>query len=141
MDVFSPEKRSAVMAAIPQTGTKPELKVRKAATLLGLRYRIAPRTLPGRPDLAFPGAKTALFVHGCFWHRHGGCRFATTPRSNIDFWQEKFARNVSRDAAKESALEARGWRLIVIWECETTKPETVLERLAPLVEHYRRDRD
>jgi DNA mismatch endonuclease (patch repair protein) len=139
MDVFSPEKRSAIMAAVRQTGTRPELRVRQVATAAGLRYRIAPAAIQGRPDLSFPGAKTAVFVHGCFWHRHDGCKRTTTPSSNIDFWQRKFDRNVQRDEAVRQALADRGWQTVAIWECETKDATTILERLVPVIEHYRPD--
>lgn len=137
MDSASREKRSAIMAAVKQSGTKPELQVRRVATRAGLRYRIAPKTLPGRPDLVFPGAKTVVFVHGCFWHRHDGCRRATTPRANAEFWGDKFSENIKRDARNISSLEDLGWCTIVIWECECSSEEKISSRIEPLLRHYK----
>lgn len=108
------------MARISCKGTKPELTVRKLAHSLGYRFRLHRRDLPGSPDLVFPGRKLVLFVHGCFWHRHEGCRFAYTPKSNVEFWQTKFKNNVARDERAERELERLGWRVATLWECETT---------------------
>lgn len=124
-DVFTPEKRSWVMSRVGGKNTKPEMRVRKAAHAMGLRYRLHRRDLPGRPDIVFPSRGVALFVHGCFWHRHEGCRLASTPGSNVEFWQEKFCRNVDRDVANSRRLVEGGWRPVIIWECETRKPETL----------------
>ena len=118
-DRLTPEARSRNMAKIRGRDTKPELRVRRVAHALGLRFRLQRRDLPGTPDLVFPGRRIALFVHGCFWHRHPGCRFAYTPKSRIAFWQAKFDGNVARDRRKEDDLRAAGWTPVVIWECET----------------------
>lgn len=125
VDVFTPEKRSWVMSRIGSKDTKPEMRVRKAAHAMGLRYRLHRRDLPGRPDIVFPSRRVALFVHGCFWHRHAGCRLASTPGSNTEFWEEKFARNLDRDHRSWEKLAAAGWRTVVIWECETRNPEAL----------------
>lgn len=129
-DTVSPEKRSAMMARIGSKDTQPELRVRRMAHALGYRFRLHRRDLPGTPDLVFPKFRIALFVHGCYWHRHEGCPKAYTPKSRVDFWQEKFAANVERDARTTEKLRAMGWTPVVIWECETTDPV----RLAEIVE-------
>lgn len=122
MDIFTSEKRSAIMSRIRSKDTRPELRVRKAAHAMGLRFRLHKKTLPGTPDLVFKSRRIALYVHGCFWHRHGGCRLATHPKSNVEFWAAKFDRNVSRDAMVKHDMDALGWRVVVIWECETKNP-------------------
>jgi DNA mismatch endonuclease (patch repair protein) len=106
------------MSLIRSKDTKPEKALRKALHRLGLRYSLRNKHLPGKPDIVFPRHKVALFVHGCFWHRHGGCKVATTPKSNTNFWLAKFERNVARDLAAREALAALGWRVEVAWECE-----------------------
>lgn len=124
MDRLSPERRSALMSRVRGKNTSPELRVRRLAHAMGLRFRLHRRDLPGTPDIVLPKYNTVVFVHGCFWHRHPGCRKATTPKSNVDFWEAKFLRNVERDQTNRLLLEKAGWRVIVIWECET-KSETV----------------
>lgn len=113
------------MSRVGGKHTKPELVVRRLAHALGLRFRLHRRDLPGRPDLVFPKHRLAVFVHGCFWHRHAGCKLASTPKTRREFWEEKFAANEARDAASVAALEALGWRVLVIWECETRNEETI----------------
>lgn len=120
---------SARMADIRQYATAPELVVRALMTRLGLRYRLKNRDLPGSPDLAHRGQRWVVFVHGCYWHRHQGCRRTTTPKRNRDFWQAKFERNLARDARVTDELEAMGYRVIVVWECQTKQPEALLETL------------
>ncbi len=117
-DVYPPEKRSAVMRRVKGRDTTPELKVRKALTALGARYRLHRKDLPGRPDIAMPGRRLAIFVHGCFWHGHDCTRGARVPKANRDYWVAKVARNRARDAAAREALAALGWRAETIWECE-----------------------
>lgn len=107
------------MSRVASKNTSPEMRVRKAAHAMGLRYALHKKGLPGTPDVAFVSRRVALYVHGCFWHRHEGCRLASTPKSNAEFWQSKFERNVARDLRVRSQLEAKGWRTEVIWECET----------------------
>jgi len=106
------------MSRIANRDTAPERALRSALHRAGLRFRLHRRDLPGRPDIVLPSRRLAIFVHGCFWHRHEGCRFATTPATNAEFWQRKFASNTIRDAANVAALEALGWRVFVAWECE-----------------------
>lgn len=107
------------MRAVRRANTTPEILVRKAAHSLGLRFRLHRRDLPGTPDLVFPKLRTVVFVHGCFWHRHAKCARATTPKTRAAFWLDKFDANVARDKRTTAKLRALGWRVIVIWECET----------------------
>jgi DNA mismatch endonuclease, patch repair protein len=125
VDVFSPEQRSAVMRAVKSRNTAPELKVRRAAHALGLRFRLRRDDLPGKPDLVFPKHGVALFVHGCFWHGHDCPRGARMPVANAAYWTAKIARNVARDAAAIPALKTAGWRAASIWECETRETEAL----------------
>lgn len=129
MDIVSRERRSAMMAAIASRNTMPELAVRRAAHRLGLRFRLHRRDLPGSPDLVFPGRRTALFVHGCYWHRHNGCKYAYTPKSNVEFWLNKLQTNVARDIRTKQELEDGGWNVVVIWECETKDDKVIVEIL------------
>lgn len=115
------------MALVRGRDTKPELRVRQALHAAGLRFRLHDRRLPGTPDLVFPGRQIALFVHGCFWHRHSGCRAARLPKSRIDFWEPKLSGNVERDARQRVELEALGWTVMIIWECETHDPNMLTE--------------
>lgn len=116
-DVVDKATRSRMMAGIRSRNTKPEVALRSALHHLGLRFRIHDGKLPGRPDIVFPRYRAAIQVHGCFWHRHDGCRFATTPATNQKFWRDKFAINVERDINSQRALEILGWRTFVVWEC------------------------
>lgn len=121
------------MSRIRGKDTKLEILLRRALHALGLRYRLHARDLPGKPDLVFPRRKAVVLVHGCFWHRHAGCKVATTPKSNVEFWQAKFDRNVDRDARTTQALREAGWRVFVAWECELVgkgKAEEAAARLA-----------
>ena len=117
------------MSRIQGRGTKPELIVRRIAHNLGFRFRLHRKDLPGSPDIVFPRHRTIIFVHGCFWHRHKGCRYAYRPKSRIQFWTKKFEENVARDARNEIALRDLGWRVLVIWECETRDQGLVRARL------------
>jgi len=105
------------MASVGQRNTGPEMSLRRALHRLGLRYRLHDRKLPGSPDLVFPGFKSAVFVHGCFWHVHKGCKFAKEPVSRQDFWRAKFEANQKRDRKNYNSLLASGWRVLVVWEC------------------------
>lgn len=117
-DVHSPETRSFNMSRIHGKDTKPEDKVRKHLFSRGFRYRKNDKRLPGKPDIVLPKYHTVIFVNGCFWHRHEGCRFFVMPKSNTDFWEKKIAGNVERDQKQHRALEELGWNVIVVWECE-----------------------
>lgn len=129
MDIISAERRSALMRRVRQRDTDPELVVRRVAHALGYRFRLHRRDLPGTPDLVFPRYRVALFVHGCFWHRHEGCPRATTPKSRRDYWLPKFAANVERDRRKEEALKSLGWRVLIFWECEINDANSLKRRL------------
>lgn len=133
-DVFTPEKRSAVMRRVKGRDTSPELKVRKLLTRLGARYRLHRKDLPGNPDIVLPGRKLAIFVHGCFWHGHDCARGARVPKQNRDYWLAKVARNTARDGAAQAALAAAGWRVVVLWECDMKDEAALSERLADLLQ-------
>lgn len=122
VDRLNVERRSWLMSRVRGRDTAPELRVRRAAHALGLRFRLHRKDLPGTPDLVFPRWKIAVFVHGCFWHRHEGCKKATSPKSRLDYWQPKFEGNVARDRRAVSELGERGWRTLTIWQCETEEP-------------------
>lgn len=124
-DIVSPAKRAHMMSGIKSKNSKPELAIRRQLFALGYRYRLHRRDLPGTPDLVFPKLKTAIFVHGCFWHRHG-CSKTSFPSSNSEFWLAKFRANVNRDKRALELLRTAGWRVCVIWECGVSK-----EGLAP----------
>ncbi len=117
-DTMTPEQRHRCMAAIKGKDTKPEIIVRKYLFSRGLRFRIQVRKLPGNPDIVLPKYKTVIFVDGCFWHGHEGCKYFKMPKSNVEFWQNKIDRNIARDIRNEAELKALGWRVIRIWECE-----------------------
>ena len=119
MDRLTRERRSWNMSRIRSKDTAPELKVRSLLHRMGFRFRIHAKHLPGRPDIVLPRLRVVIFVHGCFWHRHEGCRFAYTPKSRVGFWTSKFEENVVRDTARRVDLEIQGWRAITVWECET----------------------
>ncbi|QDT23522.1 very short patch repair endonuclease [Gimesia chilikensis] len=117
MDTVDRNTRSKIMKSVPQKNTKPEMRLRKALHRMGFRYRLHDKRLPGSPDLVFPKHKAIIFVHGCFWHRHG-CKQTTTPKSRKEFWKAKFKANIQRDKKNILELENAGWRVIVVWECE-----------------------
>ena len=131
MDIVDSATRSRMMSGIQSKNTKPEMLVRRYLHAQGFRYRLHTRELPGSPDLVLPKYRVVIFVHGCFWHRHASCRFATQPSSNIERWETKFQINVERDARNVAALQAAGWRVLVVWECELKRePLHRLQRLA-----------
>ncbi len=123
MDTLTPEKRSWNMSRIRSKDTQPEIIVRRLLHSMGYRFRLHRKDLPGKPDIVLPKYKTVIFVHGCFWHRHPGCKYAYTPKSRIGFWQKKFAENVSRDKKKKTDLKKAGWKVLIIWECEILKKD------------------
>lgn len=133
-DRLTPARRSANMAAIRRSNTAPELAVRRALRALGIGYRLHVGGLPGRPDIVMMGRGAVIFVHGCFWHRHPGCRFAYIPKSRVDFWQKKFAGNVARDDKNKTRLIDGGWRVLVVWECETADATVLEKRIAGLLQ-------
>jgi DNA mismatch endonuclease (patch repair protein) len=132
-DVFTAEKRSAVMARVKRRDTGPERTVRRILWRLGARYRLDRKDLPGRPDIVLPGRKLALFVHGCFWHGHDCARGARVPKANRGYWIGKIGRNRERDIDTRVKLEALGWRVEVVWECDLKDAESLERRLAGLL--------
>src|SRR5689334_358305 len=121
------------MSSVRSTNTGPEHVVRKICTGMGTRYRLHRRDLPGSHDLAFGQRRLAIFVHGCFWLRHTGCKLASSPKSRVAFWNDKFAKNVARDRAATRALRRSGWRVEVVWECETRQKERLLRRIGKVL--------
>jgi DNA mismatch endonuclease (patch repair protein) len=121
-----------MMAAVRQKNTRPEILLRQALHRAGLRFRLHRRDLPGTPDIVLPIHHTAIFVHGCFWHRHEGCRRTTFPATKTEFWADKFSKNVERDRRVQESLKAAGWRVIVAWECELP----TIEAAYALVENF-----
>lgn len=132
-DRLTPERRSWNMSRIKGKNTKPEMLVRRIVTGLGLRYRLHRKDLPGKPDLVFGPRRVVIFVHGCFWHRHPGCKEATMPANNRAFWEAKLNGNAERDARHVEALRALGWESIIVWECETRDIEKLTRRLRDLL--------
>jgi DNA mismatch endonuclease (patch repair protein) len=132
-DVFSPEKRSSVMRQVKGRDTSPEMKVRRALTKLGARFRLHRKDLPGAPDIVLPGRKLAIFVHGCFWHGHDCARGARRPKQNADYWLDKIGRNRERDTRNLAALETLGWRVETIWECDLKDAGALDARLTRLL--------
>jgi len=129
MDTLTKAQRSRHMARVRTSGTAAELAVRSIAHRMGFRFRINRRDLPGRPDIVFPARHAVVFVHGCFWHKHEGCRRSSTPSTNIEFWTRKFEANRARDEAAVKSLSSIGWRSLVVWECETKNKELIAKRL------------
>ena len=123
------EQRSRIMRAVPRANTTPEVAVRKALHSLGFRFRLHRRDLPGTPDIVLPRHRLVIFVHGCFWHRHDDCRRTTNPKTRVEFWQNKFETNVARDRVVASSLESAGWRVLVVWECETKDDRSLVKSL------------
>lgn len=116
-DTISPERRSQNMSAIRSKDTKPEIYLRKLLFAEGYRYRIAEKSIPGHPDMFLRKYNTAIFVHGCFWHRHQGCKYAYMPKSRVEFWQKKFDDNVRRDTVVKAALQENNVKCLIVWEC------------------------
>ena len=140
-DVLTPDQRHRNMAAIHSASTKPELALRRALWRLGFRYRVNEKRLPGTPDIVLPRYRTVIFVHGCFWHGHKGCKFYTVPKTNTDFWTSKIARNQERDQEVWRQLEAKGWAVIIVWECQLKKAcfsETVQQVKAEIISNGER---
>lgn len=130
MDTLTPSQRSVRMSRVRGRDTGPELTLRRRLFAMKFRYRLHDKRLPGKPDLVFAGRRKVVFVHGCFWHRHAGCRLARMPKSRIEFWEPKLSANQQRDIAVLQALEELGWQTYVIWECELEHPDDAAERVA-----------
>lgn len=129
MDRLTPERRSSLMSRVKSKNTKPELAVRRLVFAMGFRYRLHDKRLPGKPDMVFPRMRKIVLVNGCFWHWHEGCRFARLPKSRTEFWAAKLARNRQRDAENLAQLEAAGWRVLTVWQCELKDLNELAERL------------
>jgi DNA mismatch endonuclease (patch repair protein) len=134
VDHVDPAKRSLIMAAVRSKDTRPEMAVRRLVYEMGYRYRLHAYDLPGHPDMVFRGKKKALFVHGCFWHRHSGCRYSTTPKTKTSFWSAKFSANVARDRRNSRALRRAGWRILAVWQCQLKNPKTLAKRIHEFLE-------
>lgn len=128
VDIMTAEQRSALMRRIRSVDTKPELFVRRTLHAMGYRFRTHVRGLPGRPDLVFTKRRAVIFVHGCFWHRHG-CKKTYAPKVREEFWGGKFAANTSRDERNQSQLVQSGWRVLIVWECEVESDNTLIDRM------------
>ncbi len=133
MDIVSKEKRSEMMSRIRGKDTVPEKQVRALLHRMGYRFRLYVKNLPGQPDIVLPKYRTVILVHGCFWHRHLGCKYAYQPKSRKEFWQKKFQENIERDKQKEKALQFLGWKVIIIWECELEDPKKIEKKLKRLI--------
>jgi DNA mismatch endonuclease, patch repair protein len=137
VDTLTPEERSERMSRVRAQDTKPEMKLRRLIHGMGFRYRLHRRDLPGKPDLVFPGRRSIIFMHGCFWHRHEGCGLARLPKSKRAFWSAKLEANKERDQKNISTLEAAGWRVLVIWECQLRGE--VREAVKEFLTNYKRE--
>lgn len=139
MDVHSKETRSYNMSRIGSKNTKPEMLVRKILFAEGFRYRLHDKKLPGKPDIVLPKYKTVIFIHGCFWHGHSNCKYFVIPKTRVEWWINKIARNSENDRKHENALRAAGWNIITIWECELKKAriEETMARCILLLNHHR----
>jgi DNA mismatch endonuclease (patch repair protein) len=134
VDTLTPAARSKRMSLIRGKNTGPELTVRRLIYAAGYRYRLHGMKLPGRPDLVFPRRRKVIFVHGCFWHRHEGCRLARLPKSRLEFWGEKLEGNRQRDTRNLEALRTLGWAALVVWECELADEKALIERIRAFLE-------
>ena len=123
------EQRSRNMSAIKSKNTKPEIAVRKLLHSMGYRFRLHRKDLPGSPDIVLPKYKTVIFVHGCFWHRHENCKYASNPKTRQEFWEAKFRENINRDKLNQENLSSNGWKIIIVWECEIKDKDFDLNRL------------
>lgn len=140
MDIVDQSTRSQMMSTIRGGDTAPEMLARSYLHRAGLRFKVHAKGLPGRPDIVLPMFKTAVFIHGCFWHRHEGCKLAAVPATRTNFWLEKFAGNVARDARNNALLDASGWNVIVVWECQLCDRDTLDELFWRIVSNSPRQR-
>lgn len=134
MDTLTPAERSERMGRVRAKDTKPEMLVRRLVHGMGYRYRLHLRDLPGIPDLVFPSRGKIIFVHGCFWHRHGTCRYTRWPKSKLEFWKPKLEANRRRDQVNQRALRRMGWKVLVVWECQIDDIERLRDRLGAFLE-------
>ena len=137
MDIVSKEKRSEMMSHIKEKNTKPEIAVRKMIYKMGYRYRLHRKDLPGKPDIVFGPMNLALFVNGCFWHRHGNCKYAYNPKTRKNFWNKKFTDTIKRDVKNRIDLERLGWQSAVIWECETLDQDVLRKHIMKIINNER----
>ncbi|MBB3318954.1 DNA mismatch endonuclease (patch repair protein) [Rhizobium sp. BK181] len=135
----TPEHRSWTMSRVRGKDTAPEMRVRRLLHSLGYRYRLHAKDLPGKPDIVFRGRKKAVFIHGCFWHRHDDptCKLARLPKSNLDFWVPKLERNVERDRIAYETLQGIGWHVFVVWECQLKNPAALQKELITFLDRAR----
>lgn len=133
MDKLTKEHRSWNMSQIRSSDTMPERRVRSVLHKMGYRFRLHRKDLPGKPDIVLPKYKLVIFVHGCFWHRHRNCKYAYSPKSRIEFWRQKFADNVSRDRKVTHQLRKSGWRVAIIWECQTFEEEQIAQLISRFI--------
>jgi len=129
VDSLSKERRSWNMSRVHSKDTKPELTVRSILHRIGYRFRLHNKALPGKPDIVLAKYHTVIFVHGCFWHQHKNCPDASIPKTNTSFWEHKLVQNVERDKRTQATLRQLGWKILVVWECETTKPNELINKL------------
>ena len=134
MSQMSQEARSRIMRGNRGANTKPELAVRRMLHSLGYRFRLHRKDLPESPDIVLPRYRTVIFVHGCFWHQHGGCSLASLPRTRPSFWKEKLRKNQARDKRNQITLEDMGWNVVTLWECETKDPDAMVRRIKDAIE-------
>jgi DNA mismatch endonuclease, patch repair protein len=135
VDRLDAQRRSWLMSRIRSKNTSPELAVRRLVFGMGYRYRLHGKQLPGKPDLVFAGRKKVIFVNGCFWHGHKGCRYARIPKTRIDFWKTKMRKNRARDRKNIALLEVNGWHVLTIWQCELKNIETLKSKLYEFIEN------
>lgn len=140
MDIVSKSRRSEMMAGIRNRNTLPERLIRSELHRLGFRFRLHSKKLPGKPDIVLTKYKTVILVNGCFWHRHRHCKYAYFPKSRISFWKEKFAENIERDLNVRRSLKKLGWRVLVVWECQTTRPQVVAQRITKTIHEAKKRR-
>jgi DNA mismatch endonuclease (patch repair protein) len=138
MDTLTIKERSVRMRLVRSKDTMPELLVRRLVHSMGYRYRLHSNKLPGRPDLVFASQKRVIFVHGCFWHQHEGCRNSRIPKSRVTYWKPKFARNKQRDRDNKKLLESRGWRTLEVWECETRSNKELATRIKKFLQRKKK---
>ena len=136
MDTLSKEKRSWNMSRIRGKDTKPEIVVRSLLHAMGYRFRLHRKDLPGKPDIVLPKYNTLIFVHGCFWHRHDGCKYAYMPKSRIEFWKKKFEGTIKRDIEHLKKLNGMGWKIQIIWECEINNIDTLKRKIRSILRNH-----
>ncbi|MDH4571115.1 very short patch repair endonuclease [Salinicola acroporae] len=140
-DTLTPSERSERMSRVRGKDTKPEMRLRRMVHAMGFRYRLHAKYLPGKPDLVFPSRRAVVFMHGCFWHRHEGCKLARMPKSRVSFWREKLEANRQRDRRNQLRLQEMGWRVLIVWECQLSTPEDTARRVRDFLNEAEVDHD